>query len=106
MFRSLIRWFGHAAAQERTGREPRQARRFTPRLEGLEGRAAPASLLGAAFDGPALAGVRKGGEDMPALTRIGIGEEMSALAQLASASTVSNPAVDLVDAVFTLRSTH
>src|SRR5205823_821013 len=41
-----IRWFGRAAATKRSRRGAGSARRFTPRLEVLEGRALPAVFFG------------------------------------------------------------
>jgi len=46
MIGPLVRWFGRAAPR-RSRRDAGQARRFTPRLEVLEGRALPAVHFGA-----------------------------------------------------------
>src|SRR5262249_33957816 len=46
MIGPLVRWFGRAAPR-RSRRDAGPARRFTPRLEVLEGRALPAVLFGA-----------------------------------------------------------
>jgi hypothetical protein len=46
MFDSLVRWFGRGAGSGRSGRGAGPARRFTPRLEALEGRAVPGGVTG------------------------------------------------------------
>jgi hypothetical protein len=46
MIGSLVRWFGGGAGRGGSGRGARPARRFTPQLEVLEGRAVPGGCPG------------------------------------------------------------
>src|SRR5262249_1924410 len=75
MFGSLIRWLGHGAGSERSRRGAPIAPRFTPRLEGLEGRAAPAHMGGwLGEEIPSCATLPSAGDVMP--TPAHVGEEI------------------------------
>lgn len=95
MIGSLVRWFRRQPAPGRSRPVAGAARRVTPRLEALEGRAVPAALvaghaplIGDVAGGPALARSIGVGEEMPALIRRG-GEDMPALTHLPGAGAVS-----------------
>ena len=70
MIRSLLRWFGRRARSGRPGRGSGSARRFTPRLEALEGRAVPGGVA-QGVSGAALLGAEGGGPSHVILFGIG-----------------------------------